>query len=107
MIELKEIYWAIGLFEGEAHFQAAKQITRKGTVIYSPRITVYQKDPEILRRLVKSFDGSIYLTRGCCAWQSNTINGTGLMMTIFSEMSKKRKSEIEKVLKIWQIRNKD
>lgn len=98
---MKDIYWAAGLCEGEASF--CKHPAKEN----SERVQLPQAEDnkEILEKMQKLFGGSVYIvqkgdnngyTQNQYRWVINGSRARGFMMTIFSLMSSKRKSQILK-----------
>jgi len=98
-ISLIDIAWAAGFLEGEGSF-----IINKG----SGQISGYNTDIEVLDKLRKMFGGRIvsksqYFStfesrKEYFQWYCSGSRARGIMMTIFSFMSVRRKEQIKKVL---------
>jgi hypothetical protein len=97
---LQIIYWAAGVYEGEASCSTL----RKDQYSY-PRVTLPQKDPEILYRLQKYFGGRVtpsirknYLH----FWACYSARAAGFLLTIYPILSKRRQEQVRKVLTLWR-----
>lgn len=104
---LCDIAWAAGFIEGEGCFSSAS--------VSSPRIRVSQCNIEPLMRIQALFGGSIrpnkphdprHNSQYC--WSLSGPRGRGLMYTIFTYMSPKRRLQIKEALGIepkqrWRI----
>ncbi len=96
-----DIAWAAGIIEGEGNFT----IESHGT---SGRVCANQKDPEILYRLQEFFGGSVIFRpgrasnilsdNGVYVWTLAGARGAGVMLTIFSWLSAKRRLQVRKVI---------
>ena len=96
MLDIKELYWAAGFIEGEGSFNSVKSWS-------SIQVAQVQKEP--LERLARLFGGSFYYkTRtnpkhnNVWTWYATGARARGIMMTIYSLMSSKRKLQIVKAL---------
>ena len=98
MVKTLDIAWTAGFLEGEGTFR----ITKSNSV----NVTAPQKGREMLDRLVSLFGGQVYgpetTKRNIYQWQLNAESAVGLMMTVYSFMSIKRKGEITKALTKWR-----
>lgn len=84
MITVREIAWAAGIYEGEGNFS--------GT-----HVIIAQKDTWILHKLRNMFGfGTITKHGECNGWVIAGGNARGFLLTIFSELSPRRKAEILK-----------
>ena len=85
MVTIREIAWAAGVYEGEGSFSGDQAI-------------IVQKDSWILIRLSKIFNfGSIRLHGdNCLKWCLSGKDARKFILTIFTELSPRRKSEILK-----------
>ena len=100
-IEMKDLYWCAAFIDGEG------SITLSGK---TPRVDVSQSDKELLKRLQNFLGGWIsnkprfnkLSKNGCYVWGMSGSRAVGVMMTLYSIMSQKRKRQIEKVLKVWR-----
>ena len=95
------IIWAAGFLEGDGCFQL--------TTGRHLRITAVQVNPEPIADLVRWFGGAVNHhtpkdknRNGVYRWQLTRHDGAALMMTVYSFMSEKRKSQIRKCLKVWR-----
>src|SRR3990167_7593139 len=103
---IQDIYWTAGFCEGEASF--CRDIRRK----YYQRVQLPQVEDNLwaLQKMQRLFGGSIssvwknaYSKRGMREQYRWIISGSrarGFMMTIFSLMSPKRKSQIQRALQL-------
>ena len=96
------IIWAAGFLEGDGCFTLVK-----GKYLC---VTVDQVNPEPITDLVRWFGGNLYhrarkntKKKEIYTWTLTRQDGAALMMTIYSFMSEKRKSQIKKCLKVWRI----
>lgn len=94
-----DIAWAAGFLEGEGCFALSRTTCT---------VTAAQVQREPLERLQKMFGGSIY---SCSArpgrqpyftWTLYGPNAAGLMMTLWTLMSPRRRGQIEKALAVWR-----
>lgn len=92
---LRHLEWAAGFLEGEGNFRGASK--GEGTA----RVRCSQCNPEPIKRLVDIFGGSVSFlpARGkqrqpVWQWQLSGARARGVMLTLYSMMSQKRKSEI-------------
>ena len=94
-----DLYWAAGFLDGEGCFQLGG---RPGHL--TPRVNGYQNDPELLLRLRGLFGGSVAQRRGENAhiWTLCGPTAAGVMMTLFSLLSQKRRHRISALLKQWR-----
>ena len=99
MISLLDIAWAAGIWEGEgslrrAIYTAEAQIIGKQNRTF--RVSVVQKDREILYRLKEKFGGQISPAEsGCSQWNVSGAAARGFLMTIYSFLSKRRKEQVK------------
>lgn len=97
-----DLAWAAGFLEGEGSFCVTK---RPPFYIY-PYIQVAQVQKEPLERLQKMFGGSFHLRTEVTRpkqhpywrWSVSGARALGVMLTLFSFMSPKRKQQITSVL---------
>jgi|SRR5579872_2648762 len=98
MVSSLDVAWAAGFLEGEGTFRFTKS---RSVCVSAP-----QKGTECLLRLQKLFGGSIYgpytETHRIPQWQLTGNKAVGVMMTVYSFMSEKRKGEIKKAINIWK-----
>lgn len=100
MISLKDIYWVAGFIEGEGSFTS-----QRGWI--TVRASQVEKQP--VEKLQALLGGSLrwYVPtrypRHQIAWHwvFTGVRAVGLMMTLYSLMSPKRKGQIEKAIKAW------
>lgn len=110
----KDLAWAAGFLEGEACFGRSG-----GRGKYqSERIWCGQKDPECLQRLLAMFGGRIGVqhqqttnlikTEGVATsipiWTVSGSRARGVMQTIYSFMSERRKTAIRKALQVAEFK---
>ena len=105
---IRDIAWAAGFLEGEGYFGRTT-----GGGVGTERITAGQKDEESLHKLIKLFGGTINIQRPKTSnlirktpltplayWCVAGARARGIMMTIYSFMSERRKTAIRKALQI-------
>lgn len=102
-MDIKELYWAAGFLEGEGSFYSSCQG-------YGTKVDAYQVDTESLHRLVGLFGGAIRgpRVRGPARkpiyyWRVFGPRAAGVMMTLYSLMSVKRKAQIHPVLSRFKL----
>ena len=100
MIEIKDIYWAAGFLDGEGYFGR-----RRSTCF----VQATQVQAELLYRLQKLFGGHVrqfqrdqVTGRRYHRWDFHGKKATGLMLTLYSLLSLKRKLQIQKALDAWR-----
>lgn len=96
-----DLAWAAGIIEGEGSFT----LESCGT---SGRITVSQKDPELLYRLQALFGGSvkcrkprssnIYTNSDIYEWAVYGATAIGLMLTIFTWLTRRRRDQCRPII---------
>ena len=97
---LQDIAWAAGIYEGEGHARFT------GTLSNSTRVCVAQKDDWLLRRMQELFGGTIYRRRAvspknphaCDFWYLSGSRARGFLMTIFTFLSPRRKTQAKEAL---------
>jgi hypothetical protein len=102
-VEMTDIYWAAGFLEGEGSFTGSYQKRHAtGIVRRSATFSVNagQTNTEPLERLQRLFGGHIYrhnmhTGNPIWRWQLCGKAGIGLMMTLWTLMSLRRKQQIE------------
>lgn len=104
MLDIKEIYWAAGFLEGEGSFAT------RGP--YGNYVVAVQVQCEPLNRLRRMFGGKIFYSdryrkshpkwKPVYRWYVSNAAARGVMMTIYSLMSPRRKVQINKVLDLWR-----
>ena len=101
---MRDIFWTAGFLEGEGCFRYSSQGTG-GTITVSA--SQVQKEP--LERLIALYGGSIYTKREaglnwqkCSQWTLTGPKAAGLMMTIFSILSPRRKGQVIESLTEWK-----
>ena len=102
MVTYAQLNWVAGFLEGEGSFTCLGN----GTV---PSVHAQQVQKEPLERLQQLFGGSIYFypsrkenASDSWRWAVNGQGAVGIMMTLYSLMSPKRKEQIRKVLATWR-----
>lgn len=100
MIDIKDIYWLAGFIEGEGCFQFHKKN-------HAPYITISQKDPQCLYDIKNIFGGSIHSYRDreeniYYKWTASTRLASGLMLTLYSLLSDRRKEKIKECITQWK-----
>lgn len=100
-VSVSDIAWLAGFLEGEGAFVLTSKV--------QPMITVSQKDREPLDKLVSMVGGKV--KKKCSqgykkGWIYNveiaSRRAAGIMMTIFSFMSKRRQVKIMEILDAWK-----
>lgn len=94
-IDLHELYWAAGFLEGEGSFVACGPYKQ-------PRISCPQLQRAPLERLQRLFGGGICDSERISTWYCAGPLAAGLMMTLWTLMSPKRREQIEAALKPWR-----
>jgi hypothetical protein len=87
-----DLYWAAGFLEGEGCFRAADR---------TEEAYASQVDPEPLYRLQLLFGGRIQLRtnrRPIYEWQVHGARARGVMMTLYSLLSARRRGQIRQAL---------
>lgn len=99
-IAVREIAWAAGFLEGEGSF---------GVNSGCPRVSAGQVQKEPLERLQRMFGGHMWLKEPKSGFGSKPIwiwalnrGSAGVMMTLYTFMSPKRRGEIEASLDVWK-----
>lgn len=100
MTNITDLAWAAGFLEGEGSF---------GCHGGSTRVSAGQVQKEPLDRLSKLFGGKMWLkqptgmsTKPIWIWYLKSKRSAAVMMTLYSFMSPKRKTEIEGALDVWK-----
>lgn len=102
MVKRDDIMWAAGFLEGEGCFQSSRN---------TALITATQVQESPLLKLDSVFGGKIrYFSRrnpsgyvtNYYRWELYGAAAVGMMMTLFSLMSPKRKTAIDKVIRRWR-----
>lgn len=101
MIQIKNLYSAAGFLEAEGSFY------KKGRC---PTITAPQVEKEPLLDLLSWFGGKIHFYKPNTKWKSQNVytwvlggqKAAALMMTLYSLMKSKRRSQIGVALKAWR-----
>lgn len=106
MITTKDIAWAAGFLEGEGSFTVGYK--KSSPSYHGMRVSAPQVQLAPLERLQRIFGGSIYplkLERKINTWQCTGERAVGVMMTIYTLMSPKRKEQIKHCLDKWKASN--
>jgi hypothetical protein len=96
-MEYLEHAWAAGLFDGEGSTSVYKSGQQKW--LY-PRLSMGQKDPEVLERMLTLFGGQIYRdrTRPMYQWnlnkQDHVMEALNMMWPFLSEVKKRQAIEV-------------
>lgn len=97
---MRDLAWVAGFLEGEGSFCQR-----------NARVSAVQKDPECLYRLQRWFSGTVVRKGGTGfsvdaihEWSCYGPTAMGLMLTIYSFMSQRRKEQIRTGLKTFQDR---
>ena len=100
MLSDRDIAWAAGFLEGEGCFA----LNRKTCCITAAQV---QREP--LERLLRLFGGKIYDIKRKSSkhqdfsrWDLHGPKAAGLMMTLWSLMSPRRRDQIGKALAVWR-----
>lgn len=97
---LNEIYWAAGFIEGDGCFSNTGK---------TPQVSAaqsYTKEP--LERLEKIFGGTISELRPkVFQWRIYGAKAIGVMFTLYSMMSEKRRKQIEEAVTKWKLLKRD
>lgn len=96
-MDLKDLYWFAGLFEGE------------GSVAKThARLTIPQVNHAPLARVQALFGGKIWLAakprpkkRPCFMWYIGGAQARGIMMTMYPLLSPKRQAQVRRALVFW------
>jgi LAGLIDADG endonuclease len=95
-MKIKDLYWAAGFLDGEGCFSLHQN--------KYAQIDVPQKDSQLLYKLKNMFGGEVYRRKNgqIFVWSIYGNYAIGLMMTLYTVMSDKRKIEIGNVISIWK-----
>lgn len=104
-IDIKDLYWAAGFIDGEGYMSS-----RGGDT--TPTVSANQNARELLDRLSNLFGGNVKQAnpiykgkpKPIYVWRIYGARAVGVMMTIYSLMSEKRKKEIREALAIWRAK---
>lgn len=107
-IEMKDIYWAAGFLEGEGCFGAYGRGKSSGRGLIVATSQTHEHQP--IYRLQELFGGiTRHVTpklpsksKPYLAWRAQGQEAAGLMMTIYSLMSPRRKQQIKEALDKWK-----
>lgn len=108
----RELEWAAGFLDGEGTFgRTGRKGQIKGT---TERICARQKDPELLHKLERLFGGNVRLVtyrtnsfvgtkyeslgRPIWSWEITGPAARGIMMTLFTLLSQRRRIQIKNAL---------
>jgi abortive infection bacteriophage resistance protein len=103
-----DLFWAAGFLEGEGSFNRSSSGSTE-------RVSANQKDPECLQRLAAMFGGNVHARTyknkafigtkyerlhhlEMYSWEVCGSVARGIMLTLFSLMSRRRKDQILKAL---------
>jgi len=95
-----DLAWAAGFIEGEGNFTPVRVRMRSGERRGYARVTAFQNNQEPLNKLVAMFGGSIRRvqrprgTELAGAWTVNGARARGVMLTLFSFLSARRRKQI-------------
>lgn len=104
-----EIAWAAGLLEGEGSFHIVKPTVKQRGYPY-PSIKVRMTDLEPIQRIAALFGNTVRrlkdLPSGKPLYEAGvySANAAGWMMTLWVEMSPRRRNQIKKSLAAWSRR---
>jgi hypothetical protein len=92
--------WAAGFLEGEGSFPGGKECSPS-------TVSAVQKEAEPLKRLQHMFGGRVFWrpdggTYGAHVWYVNGPTARGLMMTLYSLMSPRRREQISESITKWR-----
>ena len=103
-MNLADIRWIAGFLEGEGSFQFQRPRLGGG----APKVEASQCQQWPLGRLQNLVGGHIYARPGkgrqnpFSLWYVAGANAVGLMMTLYSELSPRRKEQIRAALSLWR-----
>jgi len=100
VIRTADIHWSAGFIDGEGSF------CKHGHTI---GVSAVQKDEWHVRKLESIFGGSVALYRrnngeSYWRWTLYGSSAAGIMMTLYSLMSPRRREKIEELLKWWKAK---
>ncbi len=108
MISTRDLEWAAGFLEGEGSFSSTSSIAGNTELdrkrYFHQRISAVQVNPDPLGRLKSLFGGNISLTaaRGkskeIFCWSVGGAKARGVMLTLYTLLSDRRKNQIEVAL---------
>lgn len=101
-MNIKELYWAAGFIEGEGSFKFQKPS--------GLQITAVQVQEQPLLRLQAVLGGTITGPHSPrdpkhasqYHWQASSVRAAGMMMTLFSLLSPRRKAQVREALAGWK-----
>lgn len=103
MIDMRDIYWLAGFYEGEGTICAYS--TNGGFL----SLRICQKNIEPLNRCQSLFGGKIYHTFNkkrnnaeIDNWVLTGVRAAGMAMTLFPLLTRRRQGQIAKALKTWR-----
>lgn len=107
MIDVKDIYWAAGIMEGEGWFGHSKNNGIKKGICASLEMT----DKDTIDKFSSIFDFGTRSVRllpsGKTSYKWSVTNqrkAVGFMMTLYSLMSIRRKEKITEIIDSWKLR---
>lgn len=98
---MQDLYWAAGFLEGEGCFATDKTKSPK------TRVSAHQVNPEPLERLLAMFGGRLRFeirnkpASDIWVWTVNGSCARGVMMTLYSLLSKRRQQQVRIALSGW------
>ena len=109
-ITTEELYWAAGFLEGEGSFCSVRGRRPGGRLraSWDVKMDAGQNDLEPLKRLQSTLGGQVYpKTKSCVAkWHLNGRAAIGVMMTLWTLMSARRRAQIEETIARWKSNQK-
>lgn len=101
--DVRELYWAAGIIEGEGSFGAYGPKKNK------PRVSVNMTDEDVIRRLHsvlgvgKVYGPKHYGNKPRWDWTvERRAEAVGLMMTLYPLMGQRRREKIRSILSDWR-----
>lgn len=100
-----DLAWAAGFIEGEGTFSPLQVTLRNGERRSYARIIAYQNNPEPLEKLQAMFGGVIRrferkrATEKAGTWAVNGSRARGVMFTLYTFLSAKRREQVRMSLK--------
>jgi hypothetical protein len=85
-VDIKDIAWAAGIYEGEGCFAGSSSTSRF--------VHVVQKDPWLCYKLKSLFGGSVHIYNGYHKWMLCGDGARGFLLTIFTFLSPRRRKVI-------------
>lgn len=109
MIDIKELYWVAGLFEGEGHIAAYRRGVYNNRCIISIQIQLTDRDvlEEVRRILGIGYIGNGRIPNGSkkVAYMYSITDkkqAVGLLMTMYPLLKSRRQAKIREALALWQ-----